>query len=139
VSRHQGLETAARKQVVRDAIRLVGGLNEKFPHSAHIVPMRVISLRAHQFCCVKHVWPQSASFAAIKKPACRKHWQRARTPAMTSALAADELLAPTRSDGLRAITAHHPKNPACYVPRYCHQCVTAGARFGFLWRVHQKI
>ena len=55
-----------------------------------------------------------------------------------SALAADELLHLHPSDVSLAFAGGCPQNPSCLVPQSGLQSTTAGARFGFLGRVHRK-
>ena len=54
VAGDEGLEASARDEEVRDAIGLIGGLDEEFADTADVVGIGIIGGGAHKFCGVEH-------------------------------------------------------------------------------------
>ena len=76
---------------------------------------------------------------AIKKPACRHHSAAGMLPLKNnSALAADELLHLYPLDVPLAFAGSDPQNPSSLMPPSGLQSTKAGARLGFLGRIHRK-
>src|SRR5258708_34463633 len=75
---------------------------------------------------------------AIKKPACRNRSAAGALPLECLALAADEPLHLCRSDVPLACARDYSQNPSRLLSQSGLQNTTAGARFGFLGRVHRK-
>src|SRR5258708_2770537 len=75
---------------------------------------------------------------AIKKPACRNRSAAGALPLECLALAADESLHHCPSDVPLACARGYSQNPSRLLSQSGLQSTTAGARFGFLARVHRK-
>src|SRR5258708_38679005 len=75
---------------------------------------------------------------AIKSPECRNRSAGGALPPECLAVAADEPLHLCRSDVPLACARGYSQNPSRLLSQSGLQDTTAGARFGFLGRVHRK-
>src|SRR5438128_661470 len=122
---------------MRHAIRLLGRLDEEFPHFADIMSLRVVRLCAHQLCCRQHRSPHFTS-------------QKQKTRVPNSSAAGKSLITMDLPSALNA------PSPACFAahrsrretslgyrtcnsaPRFSFQIRTTGPSLVFLGKLHRR-
>src|SRR6266850_2752896 len=120
---------------MRDPIRLVRRFDEELTNLANVIALRVVSLGSHQFSCVKHGLLHSTDHKKARMPesfGCGRSYRE-----IECALAVDELLQLRPAEMPLALTGRHPQTPSCCMSR-CERHASAGARVGFLARIHRK-
>src|SRR5712692_6178392 len=137
---------------MRHPVRRLGRLDKEFAHAPDVMPLRVVSLRPHEFCCVKfHSHPllvralAAAGLVALPEPGANKKPAHRRTSAagkyliqMDLPLAASGPSPPDRSrPGLR-LARYRLDTQLIYQPLAPCWPGTARARFEFATRAHRE-